>query len=408
MCACVAVAGELAVNAGTLTWLQLLKIYEELDPEHRKRKAVAAALLARLRLTSDAPCERNGMLRWSAYISANLQKKLMLLRVARRAGRQAALADERVGFDFVAMRATGKDTHTGPVVGPRAAVGDTVSEPVSVGEPVATSSISVDQAGSVVNLAPTEKVTIRVRGLQLLTRRWDTFGGTIRADEVDDNVFFRARGERRPSSLKPNSRYNDSLTGDALETYTDAALEAEALRMRLGAETAARVKAQADAHILAGALATQQKFHEQALAAQAEASASAMADQQKKHERQHKRQLSALEKEREKTGDMRALVAQKDEQLRLADERRVADLRQQDASLRSNNQATHARARVADELERRLEKAEGKWKRASDALAAERDKRKDAEVRVLNEQEAAIAAARVRDTEVRSKHVRAK
>ena len=84
----------------------------------------------------------------------------------------------------------------------------------------------------------------------------------------------------------------------------------------------------------------------------------------------------------------------------------IVALRQQDAELRSNNTATHAKATKSDKLQAQLIKLTSKREAIRAALETERDKRKLAEARVLIEQQAAVDAAREHDREVRSSNQR--
>ena len=82
-----------------------------------------------------------------------------------------------------------------------------------------------------------------------------------------------------------------------------------------------------------------------------------------------------------------------EEKVEAAETKRVDDLREQDAQLRSNNEATRKRAQEADDLERRLGKVEAKLGKRFDALEAEREKRREAEARVMEEQDAVMQRA---------------
>ena len=239
----------------------------------------------------------------------------------------------------------------------------------------------------------------------------------IRGTDFEDEALPRVPPAERNVRSNLNPRYADSLTGDALELCVDAALETEDMRLRLLSERAATAQrehelraqltaqteltcaAESCAAEASEALRTQERLHAEQLAAVSTEQSHTLAAQAQRHERSRAQWSSALETERTRRKDA-------DARADACEERRVADLRQQDADLRSNNERTRARAHKADELERRLDKVEGKWLRASKALDDQREKRREAEERLIKEQDAAIAAMRARDAEVRSSNAR--
>ena len=157
-----------------------------------------------------------------------------------------------------------------------------------------------------------------------------------------------------------------------------------------------------------------QRVEQQQRAEQAEARAAAQAEECEHQRRQHsqarardqERSRAALERERTRRKEERELRERAEVSLATAEEKRVADLRQQDAELRSNNQVTHERAKEATRLEKKLAKAEAKIGKRFVALEAEREKRREAEAQAMAEQERAVAAARARDANLRSSNER--
>jgi hypothetical protein len=165
--------------------------------------------------------------------------------------------------------------------------------------------------------------------------------------------------------------------------------------------------AQTDAAARAEQLASQTEAHAAAVADQEAAHLAERTAAQQKHTAQQEQMRRALELEREKHGETRALLGSKLEALERMDAEKYAALRAQQAEWQSSNALAHAKAQRADELERKLSSLQAKRNSVISALEKERAMRREAELRVIAEQDSAVEAARACAAAVRSNNERA-
>ena len=154
-------------------------------------------------------------------------------------------------------------------------------------------------------------------------------------------------------------------------------------------------------------LASAATAHTAALEAQAATHTSERTALHKRHAAQQAEMRCALARERERHGETRGLLHSKLEELESAHAEKYDAMRAQQAEWQSSNALAHAKAKRADELERKLSALQATRNSMVSALERERHMRREAELRVIAEQDAEVEAARACAAAVRSNNERA-
>ena len=153
-------------------------------------------------------------------------------------------------------------------------------------------------------------------------------------------------------------------------------------------------------------LASATTTHTAALEAQAADHASERKAVEEKHAAQQTGMRTALAHERERHGETRGLLHSKLGELERARAEKYDAMRAQQAEWQSANANALAKAQRADALEHQLSTLQAKRSKLVSALETERGMRREAELRVIEEQDAAVAAARACAADVRSNNER--